>query len=268
MRVTTRRQHDPDFNANSRLSALAWPRAPWRHAACSVPAIAAKSEPFCPVRGQRQRQKRPATEQVAMMRHSSTRDVFAYWNERRGERPAPERADIDPVAIRHALGDIFILAADFVDEQRFRLGGTRVCALFCRELKGEPFGALWDEPSRRLIQNLLNVIAEENLGAVAGVTGHAADGAKVNLELLLLPLAHQGHARVRALGVLVPIGMPYWIGEKPVTALELGQIRHVGPAIDELGGRRFVTGGPGVRVRRGLMIYQGGRDDSPSEKAG
>lgn len=202
------------------------------------------------------------------MRHSSTRELFAYWNERRGERPAPERADIDPVAIRHALGDTFILAVDFVDEPRFRLAGTRVCALFCRELKGEAFGALWDEPSRRSMQTLLNAMADENIGAVAGVTGRTADGVSINLELLMLPLAHQGHARVRALGVLAPIGVPpYWVGEKSVAALELGQILHVGPAIDELGGRRFMTVGPGVRVRRGLMIYQGGRDDSPNEKA-
>ena len=67
------------------------------------------------------------------MKHASTRAVFDYWNTRRGARPAPERADIDPVAIRHALGDTFMLAADFADELRFRLAGTRVCALFGRE---------------------------------------------------------------------------------------------------------------------------------------
>ncbi len=82
------------------------------------------------------------------MKHASTRALYGYWNERRGNRPAPERAEIDPAAIRHALGDTFMLAADFVDELRFRLAGTRVCALFCREIKGEAFSALWsaDEP--------------------------------------------------------------------------------------------------------------------------
>ena len=54
----------------------------------------------------------------------------------------PSAADIDPAAIRHALGDTFMLAADFVDQLRFRLAGTRVCALFCREIKGEAFSAL------------------------------------------------------------------------------------------------------------------------------
>ena len=62
------------------------------------------------------------------MKHPSTRVLYSYWNERRGNRPAPDRTDIDPAASRHALGDTFMLAADFVDRLRFRLAGTCVCA--------------------------------------------------------------------------------------------------------------------------------------------
>src|SRR5471030_2900794 len=107
------------------------------------------------------------------MKHASTKALFDYWNEKRGTRLAPERADIDPGAIRHALGDTFMLAADFVDQLRFRLSGTRVCALFGREMKGEEFQALWNETSRAQIENLLTVVNEETIGAVAGVTGYA-----------------------------------------------------------------------------------------------
>ena len=42
------------------------------------------------------------------MKHPSNRELFDYWNERRGERLAPERADIEPAAIRHVLGDTFV----------------------------------------------------------------------------------------------------------------------------------------------------------------
>ena len=211
------------------------------------------------------------------MRHTSSRELYGYWNVQRGERPAPERSDIDPAAIRHALGDMFILAVDFVEEHRFRLAGTRVCALFTRELKGEAFGGLWSDASGRLVRNLLNVVAEENTGAVAGVNGITADGDKLDLELLLLPLAHQGHARVRALGVLAPAKTPFWLGEKPLQSLELGALRHVGPGIDDLGGRKFMTSlapralaeGEDIKIRRGFRVYQGGRDKpSPSEQAG
>jgi hypothetical protein len=151
-------------------------------------------------------------EQVAIMKHASARMVFEHWHERRGNRPAPARADIDPVAIRRALGDTVMLAADFVDHLRFRLAGTRVCALFCREIKGEAFTELWSPESDKAIEQVLAAVTGEAVGAIAGVTGRTADGERTDLELLLLPLAHEGHARIRALGVLAPAVPPYWLG--------------------------------------------------------
>ncbi len=130
------------------------------------------------------------------MKHQSTRAVFEYWNKKRGTQPAPARSEIDPTEIRHALSDTFMLAADFTDQLRFRLAGTRVCALFGREIKGEAFAELWSESSRKSIDELLAIVTHEAIGAVAGLTAQTEDGAKADLELLLLPLAHAGHARI------------------------------------------------------------------------
>ena len=138
------------------------------------------------------------------MKHPSTRTVFDYWNAKRGTRLVPVRDDIDPTEIRHALGDTFMLAADFVDQLRFRLAGTRVCALFCREIKGEAFNALWNESSRKSIDELLAIVTNEAAGAVAGLTARTEDGEVTDLELLLLPLAscrtrpHPRHRRAGA----------------------------------------------------------------------
>jgi hypothetical protein len=71
------------------------------------------------------------------MRHASIRELFDYWNERRGRRPAPERADIEPSAIRGVLADTFILFFQPRIGHPFRVAGTRVCALFGREIKGK-----------------------------------------------------------------------------------------------------------------------------------
>lgn len=206
-------------------------------------------------------------EQVGLMRHPSTKAVFAYWNMQRGTRPAPERADIDPIAIRHALGDTIMLAADFVDQLRFRLAGTRVCALFCREIKGEAFSALWCEGSRDLIEELLGIVTNEHVGAVAGLRGRAQDGDVVDLELLLLPLAHAGHARIRALGVLAPTRPPYWLGEKPVAELELLSLRHTGHDLETAGAPQFGRFPKGGRLRHGFVVYSGGRQ-TPGEWTG
>jgi len=202
------------------------------------------------------------------MKHASTRAVFEYWNRKRGIRPAPERADIDPAEIRHALGDTFMLAADFVDQLRFRLAGTRVCTLFGREIKGEAFAALWAENSRKAIDELLAIVTDEKMGAVAGLTARTEDGAETDLELLLLPLAHIGHARIRALGVLTLTHPPYWLGSKPAVELALGTLRHVGADVENGFAPRLVAAVPGGRVRHGFVVYSGGRTPSSGEQTG
>ena len=195
------------------------------------------------------------------MKHASSALVLDYWNDRRKHRAAPERGDIDPAEIRQALGDTFMLAADFVDELRFRLAGTRVCALFGREIKGEAFTALFDDESRRQIDELIAVVTNEAVGAIAGLLARTADGAETDLEMLLLPLAHAGDARIRAIGVLAPLSPPYWLGEKPVVEISLRTLRHLG---DDSGDAPRIVSGLGGRVRHGFVVYRGGREASPT----
>ena len=215
------------------------------------------------------------------MKHSSTRGLFDYWNRQRGARPVPERVDIEPTGIRRELGDVFMLATDFADNLRFRLAGTRVCALFSREIKGETFASLWDAASRDTIDDLIAIVSHERIGAVAGLTGYAADGDAIDLEMILLPLAHSGHARIRAIGALVPMVPPSWLGEKPLESLHLGALRHIGPDSGRVFGRRLPAQQPDImseprdilpppasRPRHPFVVYNGGRDTQPGEKAG
>jgi hypothetical protein len=194
------------------------------------------------------------------MKHASTRALFAYWNRRRGRRRAPARSDIDPADIRRILGDAFMLAADFVDELRFRLAGTRVCALFAREIKGETFIDLWGHTSREHIVGPLTSVTNENEGIVAGALGRTEDGAEIELELLLLPLAFDSRTRIRALGVLAPLTPPYWLGERPVIELDLRTLRHIGAERSFVAGPHFGRPQDGPRTRHGLLVYSGGRE--------
>src|SRR5271165_3634864 len=139
------------------------------------------------------------------MKHAACRELYAYWDERRGKRPAPERGDIEPGAIRHVLSDAFILALDAGAGHPFRLGGTRVCALFGRELKNEPFIGLWAAASQPTIADLVNILEEEKVGTVAGVTAQNSDGEQIDLELLLLPLISPRPSLARTVGILAPL---------------------------------------------------------------
>jgi hypothetical protein len=201
------------------------------------------------------------------MKHQSTRAVFEYWNKLRGTRAAPERGEIEPSKIRLALGDTFMLAADFVDQLRFRLAGTRVCALFCREIKGELFSDVFSDTGRKAIEELGAIVNEEAAGVVAGLLARTEEGHEAELEMLLLPLAHSGHARIRALGVLAPAVPPYWLGARAVTALDLVTLRHIGPEVKTRGLPHFGKI-EGNRVRHGFVVYSGGRETPSGDAAG
>ena len=195
------------------------------------------------------------------MKHPSNRDLFDYWNERRGTRLAPGRAEIEPSAIRQVLGDTFVLEVDGIANHPFRLAGTRLCALFGRELKNESFVKLWRRSGQTALRELLAVVTEEKVGVVASVTGATAEDAvlAVQLELLLLPLAYQSRADARVLGAMAPTVVPYWLGVKPIGPLSLGMFRHIGSEVDSVASPRF-TAAAG-RLRHGLTVYDGGRAD-------
>lgn len=185
------------------------------------------------------------------MKHAASRELYAYWEERRGKRAAPQRADIEPGAIRGVLSDAFILAIDGGAGHPFRLAGTRVCALFGREVKGEPFIGLWAAASQPIIADLLAILNDEHVGTVAGVAALSADGQPVDLELLLLPLGASRPSLARTIGILAPLKTPSWLGASPIGALNLGSRRHIGAAVETRLLPRFMA-----PRRRHLVVHE------------
>src|ERR1700709_2588928 len=110
------------------------------------------------------------------MKHPSSREFFAYWDEKRGSARAPGGREIEPGAVRELLGDIFVLCYDATAGYPFRVAGTRVCALLGCDLKDRSFSALFMPDSRREIEGIIAVVAEEMLAAVAGITATSEDG--------------------------------------------------------------------------------------------
>jgi hypothetical protein len=193
------------------------------------------------------------------MKHSSTRELFDYWNARRGTRPAPERGEIEPGAIRRVLADTFMLTFDPRSGHPFRIAGTRVCAAFGRELKAVAFTEIWADASQSAVRDVLATVATESVGVVAGASGRSCDGARLELEFLALPLAHRGGASARILGALVPAEVPYWLGAQTLGRLTLGTIRYLGPLTgpDAVSARALAVP-PHARLRHGLVVYDGG----------
>lgn len=189
------------------------------------------------------------------MKNTSTRLVFDYWDALRGERAAPERGEIEPGALRHALADTFVLENEPIGPV-FRLAGTRLCALLGHELRGRAFTALWpDVESQAEMRRLAQTVMDETAGAVAGLAGETHSGAPVYLELLLLPLRYRGRTHARMLGSLSAATAPEWLGLDTLASMRMISLRMLWPGV----GLRQQQPPPVRSQPPKLMVLPGGR---------
>lgn len=205
------------------------------------------------------------------MKQLMTREVFAFWDETRGDRLAPERADIDPAGIRRLLGHTFMLEVDSAGRFPFRLSGTRINALFLRELRGSSFIDLWRASERAELAKLLLSVLDDAAPAVVGALAAPCGQSAIDLEVLLLPLRHHGKTHARLLGSLAPATHPSWFGLIAAESLELRSIhflradegigRPTPPAaqMPRLPAAIQVTAALTITRRNHLTVYSSGR---------
>ncbi len=180
------------------------------------------------------------------MKHPSNREFFAYWNEMRGEDIAPDRSAMAPDAVRHLLGDIFVLAYDPAGGYPVRVAGTRMCAMIGGDLKGRSFASLFAEGSRQEIEDILGIVAEELLATIAGITASTASGAPAHLELLLLPFSNRAHTPLSLTGLLAAM-TPH---QGVLGDFHLTSWRHIEPDPRPRALRKWP-------IARGFMVYEG-----------
>ena len=184
------------------------------------------------------------------MKHPSSQQFFAYWDARRAGSRAPDRSEIEPDAVRDLLGDIFVLSCDSSAGYPFRVAGTRLCALIGRDLKDRSFSELFDHSARREVEDIITVVTEEMLAAVAGITATSEDGSQAHLELLLLPFNHRAHSPLSLTGLLAP----FESGQGRLRDFRLTSWRYLGHQPSQ----RFVPRAlRKLKIARGLMVYEG-----------
>jgi hypothetical protein len=183
------------------------------------------------------------------MKHPASREFFDYWDSKRGNARAPERSDFEPNAVRELLGDIFVLSCDTSASYPFRVAGTRLSAMFGRDLKGTSFPDLFTAASRGEIEEIVATVAGEMLPAIAGLTATDQRGAPSPLELLLLPFNSRAHAPISLTGLLAPFeSTGSVIGE-----LKLTSFRYIHPPPESLLPRALRK----LKIARGFMVYEG-----------
>ena len=210
------------------------------------------------------------------MKHQATIALFQYWDSLRGDRPAPQRTEIEPADIKSLLADTFILEQDSRGEAIFRLAGTRLCAAYGRELRGYSFPVLWSQNDQRIISAHAASVFHDNAIAAVSFEGIGANDRTATFEMVLLPLQGDDNS-ARALGVIVPTTSPYWLGATPIEENHILSLRIVEPDSQrQLLTSRQIISGPSImpdvmeitshgvengRRIKHLVVIEGGRDD-------
>ncbi len=183
------------------------------------------------------------------MKHPSSREFYAYWDEKRAGAPAPDRSELEPGPMRGLLSDIFALSYDPNGGYPFRMAGARVCALLGGDVKGKQFSSFFPAPHGQEIEDIVGVVCEEKLAAVAGISATAANGTKVPLELLLLPFSSRAHTPLSLTGLLTA----FEDGHENLLDLTLTSWRYMGHPPQRFAPRVLKK----LAIARGFMVYEG-----------
>ncbi len=115
--------------------------------------------------------------------------LFRMWNRLRGERPMPDKQELDLRAIASELPWLGIAARDGGGRFVWRLAGSGLCDLWNRELRGEETFADWPSFERDTLKRMMTRCVEDYLPAVARLNLKSRQSASgLPSELIALPM--------------------------------------------------------------------------------
>lgn len=162
------------------------------------------------------------------MKTQGTIDLFMYWNRIRGDRQAPPRKEVEPSDIRSILPYAFILQNDDIDEISFRLAGTKLNAMFGRELRGDWFRSIFQPSDAKLIARLIESCRRDELVVSLSLMGKTQRDPKLVFDMVLLPLSKEsGYGLV--LGCMQSTVSNHWIRPDTLQTLRVTSLRIVDP---------------------------------------
>jgi len=137
-------------------------------------------------------------------RDSRIKALFAYWNQVRGKRRMPTRADIDPAAIPRLLPHVFMYGVGSDGGYTIRLVGEDVVSFVGRNATGSPAGAIMPPRSVEVIVKILDAVTSERAPKFrAGKVHWLAAKSYRDYEACFLPLSADGESVNVVLGGLV-----------------------------------------------------------------
>lgn len=174
---------------------------------------------------------------------SNTERLLDYWRAKRGARPAPRRVDIDVADFAALAPQVFLAEAAAGGDIRFRLAGEAVAALRGTPLQGASLLSLWAAEHRGRLSRLLVRAMDEAEPLVVLACADCDVAGQSRFEVMFAPLAGEGGAHDRLLGLCQPIptGAAMRIGPLAILAVNgvADEARRANLRLAALDGRRI-----------------------------
>jgi hypothetical protein len=161
------------------------------------------------------------------------RQIYAYWQQKRGSRRMPSRADIDPTEIPRLLPNLLIseyLGEGEAGRWRYRLAGTAVSAAFGRNPTGRYIDELTKGDYRAFIEHIHGMVREEQRALFCASEYMGARDLRMSAKRLLLPLTTDGQQVDQIITLIV-----FRLGTGLPASIELdrteGTTTHAGPIL-------------------------------------
>lgn len=130
------------------------------------------------------------------------RTLYRYWMAIKGDRPAPDRADFDPVAVKELLPYLFIAKRD-AHSFRYALFGTWAAELYGKDLTGLTLEEAEFAQHLPTMRALYERVLREAGPMIANGTLDWRGKPYARVEILHLPLACRGPEPNKVLGLMV-----------------------------------------------------------------
>lgn len=121
------------------------------------------------------------------------REVYEYWDRKRGSRSMPSRSDLDPIEIPALLPHILLVDVTPPDSRlKFRLAGTNVVEKFGEDYTGKFMDEVYFGDVQEKILFEYNYVAAEKRVIVCDHKFRRLTDYTYDIERIIMPLSDNG----------------------------------------------------------------------------
>jgi hypothetical protein len=137
------------------------------------------------------------------------KNLLRYWNDKRGDRALPSRADIDPLELKQVLGNILLIdvvpsdAHEHGRRFRYRLFGTEFVFYHGTDLTGRWLDEIPNTDFRDSLIAMYHAVVEDG-GRRMFSYDYMLDSRRHRFQALILPLSGDG----RTVDIILSCGLP------------------------------------------------------------